>query len=258
MLNYIKSEFYRIFHSKEVYLLTGIFAALLAAYNIILYFVQRSLPGFLYGNTHHAYIMIDASMGMFFYVIIIICSSLDGSSLKNLKNSVGYGVDRKVIFLGRVITQAIICVVMYLGLMGFYYILGKALLEDSGREISEMFVRSTFVCIPMLLGALVLYHCCILWSNNTIISAVIMILILDIIPRGIDVIAYKFPQIRGFSNMLMRNLMQVQLVETATGYDRVYGWQTTEGVIRCIVAGVCAIVIFSVLGIKSMQKKEIR
>ena len=58
--------------------------------------------------------------------------------------------------------------------------------------------------------------------------------------------------------MLMRNLMQVQLVETATGYDRVYGWQTTEGVIRCIVAGVCAIVIFSVLGIKSMQKKEIR
>ena len=73
MLNYIKSEFYRIFHSKELYLLTGIFAALLAAYNIILYFAQRSLPGFLYGNTHHAYIMIDASMGMFFYVIIINC-----------------------------------------------------------------------------------------------------------------------------------------------------------------------------------------
>lgn len=258
MLNYIKSEFYRIFHSKEVYRLTGIFAILLAAYNVILYFAQRYLEGFTYGNTRHTYIMIDASMGVFFYIIIIICSSLDGSSIKNLKNSVGYGVDRKVIFFGRIIAQSIVCIVMYLGLMGFYYVLGKELLEDSGKQISDMFVRSTFVCIPMLLGALVIYHCCILWCKNTINAAVIMIVILDIIPRITDILAYKFQQIKGFSNMLMHNLMQVQLIETASGYDRVYSWQTTEGVIRCIIAGVCAIVIFSVLGIKSFQKKEIR
>ena len=93
MLNYIKSEFYRIFHSKEVYLLTGIFAVLLAAYNVILYFSQRYLTGFSYGNTRHAYGMLDTSMGIFFYIVIVICSSLDGNSLKNLKNSVGYGVE---------------------------------------------------------------------------------------------------------------------------------------------------------------------
>lgn len=52
MLNYMKSEYYRIFHSKEVYLLTVIFTALLTTYNLIVYFC-RVPPHFQYANTNN-------------------------------------------------------------------------------------------------------------------------------------------------------------------------------------------------------------
>lgn len=257
MLNYIKSEFYRIFHSKEVYILTAIFTGLLTAYNVVLYLCQN-LPYFQYSNTGHSYGMIDTSMGTFIYIVIIICSMLDGSSMKNMKNSVAFGVNRRVIYFGRIIVQSCICLIMYLYLMGLYFGLGKLLLEDSGREVTQTFIRSTFVCIPMLLGVVVAYHCCMLFSKNNIVSAVIMIVIMSVVPQGMDLLAHKLTQIKGISDMLIYNLMQADFTETATGYARSYTWDTTTGIVQCIIAAISAIVVFSFVGMKTFRKKEIR
>ncbi|WP_075720666.1 hypothetical protein [Roseburia sp. 499] len=257
MLNYIKSEFYRILHSKEVYVLTAIFTGLITAYNVILYLCQN-LPHFQYANTRHSYGMIDMSMGTFIYIIIVICSMLDGSSMKNMKNSVAFGVNRSVIYFGRIIVYSCVCLVMYLYLMGLHFGLGKLLLEDSGSEISQTFIRSTFVCIPMFLGAVVAYHCCILLNKNSITSAAIMIIILVVVPKGMSILAYKISQVKEISDMLMYNLMQVKLTETVTGYARAYTWDTTIGIVKCMIAAVSAIVVFSFIGMRCFQKKEIR
>ena len=258
MLNYMKSEFYRIFHSKEIYVLTGIFTILLATYNLGIYFCQ-ALPNFQYANTWHTYGMVDTSMGVLIFIVIIICSTIDNTNLRNMKNTVAYGIDRKIVFLGRIITQSAVCLAMYLGLMGFHFGMGKLLLEDSGREASEMFIRSTFVCIPMFLGVVVIYHCCILWNKNAITAVSIMIVILMVVPKGMSLLAYKLPQFKKISDMLMYNLMQVQFVAKDTGgYLRVFTWDTTAGVIKCMIAGISAIVIFSIIGVRVLQKKEIR
>ena len=257
MLNYIKSEFYRIFHSKEVYVLTIIFTGLLTAYNVILHLCQK-LPYFQYANTRHSYGMIDMSMGVFIYLIIVICSMLDGSSIKNMKNSAAFGVNRNVIYFGRVIVHSCICLIMYLYLMGLHFFLGKWLLEDSGAEVAQIFIRSAIVCIPMFLGVVAAYHCIVFMNKNNLVSAVIMIIILDIMPRVMSLVGYKISQVKKISDMFMYNLMQVKFTETATGYVREYTWNTEAGVIRCIIAGISAVAIFSLIGVKYFQKKEIR
>lgn len=257
MLNFIKSEFYRIFHTKEIYILNAIFAGLITAFNVILY-VSRNLPNFQYSNTHFSYGMIDTSMGMFIYFIIVICSTLDGSSMKNIKNSVTFGVNRGVIYFGRIIVQSCICLVMYLYLMGLHFYLGKLLLEDSGREISDIFIRSTFVCIPMFFGVVAAYHCFMLLNKNSITAAAIMIIVMVFVPKGADIIGYRISQVKKISDMLMYNLMQVKFTEAATGYIREYTWDTGAGIAKCLIAGICAIVVFAVIGMRYFRKKEIR
>lgn len=257
MLNYIKGECYRIFHSKEVYILTAIFTALLAAYNVILY-MCRNLPGFDYCNTRHAYGMIDMSMSVFIYIIVVICSLLDGSSIKNMKNAVAFGINRRVIYFGRIIVHSGICLVMYLYLMGFHLWLGKMMLEDSGTEVTEAFIRSMFVCIPMFLGVVAAYQCFVFMNKNSLISAVYIITVLDIVPRIIGLMGYKIAQAKKIGDMLMYNLMQVKVVETPAGYAREYTWDTGVGITKCMIAGISAILIFSLVGMKYFQKKEIR
>ena len=254
----MKSECYRIFHSKEVYLLTVIFTVLITVFNLIHYFCAQSLPGFQYANTAFTYGAIDTAMTTFIYIIIVICSMLDGSSIRNMKNSAAFGTDRKVIYFGRMMTQSIICIVMYLYLMGLHLLLGKLLLEDSGKEATQIFIRSAIVCIPMFLGVVAAYHCCIFLNKNAISAAAIMIIILTVVPMGMKVLGYKLSGVKKVSDMLMYNLMQVEYVETAEGYLRKFSWDTTAGIVKCIIAGICAILIFSLIGTKYFQKKEIR
>lgn len=129
--------------------------------------------------------------------------------------------------------------------MGFHFLLGKLLLEDSGTEVTHSFITSTFVCIPMFLGVVAVYHCSILLIKNSVTAAALMVIILVIVPKEMSLLSYKIPQIKRISDMLMLNLMQVELVENISGgYQRSYTWDTTGGMIRCIIAGICAIVIF--------------
>ena len=50
MANYIKSEFYRIFHDKAIYLITLITTALAVLYNVVHYLALTWLTSFPYGN----------------------------------------------------------------------------------------------------------------------------------------------------------------------------------------------------------------
>lgn len=119
------------------------------------------------------------------------------------------------------------------------------MLEDSGTEVTHSFITSSFVCIPMFLGVVAVYHCSILLIKNSVTAAALMVIILVIVPKGMSLLSYKIPQIKRISDMLMLNLMQVELVENISGgYQRSYTWDTTGGMIRCIITGICAIVIF--------------
>ena len=142
--------------------------------------------------------------------------------------------------------------------MGLHLLLGKLLLEDSGKEATQIFIRSAIVCIPMFLGVVAAYHCCIFLNKNAISAAAIMIIILTVVPMGMKVLGYKLSGVKKVSDMLMYNLMQVEYVETAEGYLRKFSWDTTAGIVKCIIAGICAILIFSLIGTKYFQKKEIR
>lgn len=65
MLNYIKSEFYQITHSKTLYIVGCCFAAAPLLMNIILYCFALYDPGFPYATTSYSYSNVVASPMLF-------------------------------------------------------------------------------------------------------------------------------------------------------------------------------------------------
>lgn len=71
MLNYIKSECYRITHTKQLYLFTGILAALAALFNgTLVYFSNRyTNTAFSYSNLVSQPMLFSAVGVLLFYIL---------------------------------------------------------------------------------------------------------------------------------------------------------------------------------------------
>lgn len=83
MMNYIKSELYRVFHGREIYGFTGILAALAVLFNVVSHIFQMIDVQFLYGNTSFSYSNIVASPMLFGMMGAIVAMSLYEGNRRN-------------------------------------------------------------------------------------------------------------------------------------------------------------------------------
>ncbi len=112
MLNYIKSECYRVIHSRSTYVMTGIMAVLPVLFHIILYVtgVASSITqDFPYDITSFSFSFLTGSPMLFTYAGLIVAAVLyeDEHKNGNLKNAVAFGISREKLFLGKCITAVL-------------------------------------------------------------------------------------------------------------------------------------------------------
>ena len=123
MLNYIKSELYRVSHGKEVYLFTGILAVLSVLMNGVLYLFHTFTPDFPYGAIRFSLNTLTSSMEFLFFAGMLLAGFLISDEHKNgtLKNTVSFGITRVQIFTGKCIVCSIASFLSMLVIMIFYY-----------------------------------------------------------------------------------------------------------------------------------------
>ena len=114
MLNYIKSELYRITHSATLYIVTLCFAAAPLLVNLMLFSFGRSIPDYPYSTTSFSYSNIVANP--MFYCIAALClvfALYEGNKKNgNLKNVVASGISREKIFAGQFIVCLLTAIVV--------------------------------------------------------------------------------------------------------------------------------------------------
>ncbi len=66
MVNYMKSEFYRIFHDRTIYLLTAVITGLAVFVNVVLYLFEVNTTNFPYGNVRFSFINLITGMPIFY------------------------------------------------------------------------------------------------------------------------------------------------------------------------------------------------
>ncbi|WP_339184342.1 ABC transporter permease [Oceanobacillus sp. FSL W7-1293] len=184
MINYLKSENYRILHRKSLYLTTAIFFLLITGAAFTLYFFSSVDADFRYGTSSFFYSNV---IGMGTQIIIISYlynSILTGKDITLTKQAISFGISRSVIFWSKLLVTLgyflLVCAAGLLLMIG----LGQSFFAEDQGVVSNFFIAS-FNMLPIVLSGFILIHALKMLKiadiYNIIIVAVIYIFFDDIL-----------------------------------------------------------------------------
>lgn len=256
MLNYLKSEFYRIVRLKSVYITFAFCAAISLLFNGALFYFSNEV-GFRYSTTKFSFSTIYVNMPFLIYIVYMICSVVIDDEFKSrtLKNSVAAGIKRNTIYFGRFIIELVIGMIFYILLNALHIMLGLALLENSGAQYLHILIRSLVACIPIYIACAAICHCLYYILNNAINVIFAFVVIVTLIPKAIGLAGMKIGFLGKINEWLLSSMLEAKWDEA---YNLTLTWDTTNGFIRCYIAGMIGIIVFSVIGSILFNKKELK
>lgn len=262
MINYIKSELYRIVHSKGIYILSGICALLLLSMNVVLHLFGQG-GHFAYNNTEFVFSMVWSALNSVFFLTLVMGSIIFADEYKNktISNSIAFGYSRISLYFGKILVGMIVSVAALTAVLGIFIISAYLLLENSGIDVLLKMFRGIGASIPALLtGEIAAITFCFLLGTTT--GAIWSWFGLMIgVPMVSELLGMKFDFFARLSKWLVYEVLQDnQIIMSEEGMARevVMAWMTRDGLIRMILAGVIGIAIFLIWGVLGLRRKEIK
>lgn len=253
MMNYIKSEFYRVLKIRNLFILIGICGALMMGLVFALKYFGRS-PDFPYSNTRFALSNLYGMMNYMLMAAVVFSIFMYDNEEKQhtIKHSVAFGIPRHVIFIGRFMVQAVVCIFTYLILVGIYTALCYALLRHENVGELDTLIRVSIGSFTSLLAALAIAHFFLMLMESQSVAMVWTVAILVVLP--------------GIGNLLGR---KVDLVEKLMKFFplNIVSWggplvfvdgNATTVILKCFLIGGLWVVGFLMAGIVRFQSKELK
>ncbi|MCI8482972.1 MAG: ABC transporter permease [Lachnospiraceae bacterium] len=257
MLNYIKSECYRAFHSKIVYITAGLLAGLVLLYHMILYLFQRYTPGFRYGTTSFSFSNLVSSPMIYCYLAFLIVAVLYESNNKNgtHKNSVAFGISRTSLFIGKCTTSLITAFIILISTLAVYLISAFLLLEQKGPvTVTDLFLEIPAVSL-VAVSALILGVFFLEFFDKTTTAILTWFVIMLFLPKIILYLGMKIDFLWPIALWLPANFFSVEMYVNMENCMTV--WDTVEGMMKCLICGGVSVLLFGTVSIFSLGKKEL-
>ena len=256
MLNYIKSEFYRIFHSASIYVTIAIFSGIPLCLNIALYLFGRFSPNFGYATTSFSFSNIVSSPMLFCYSALITVYVLYDRNKKNgnLKNVIAFGVSRTKIFIGQCIVSLIVSIIIAITAETVYISSALLLLPVQGPVTIENMLFEMLAVLPIAISALIFGIVVVQLFEHSFIGILVWSSVFCFIPQILLYIGVVVEPVREIALWFPQNIfrfMQVNLTQCLTV------WDTPEGLLQCLTSGFIWIAVFSTFGFFSLKKKEL-
>lgn len=255
MANYIKSEFYRVFHTKSVYLLTGACLLVVLLYNVLLWFMATFTMDFPWATTKHAFSTLEADMHIPLFLSAVMGSVVVSDDIKHrtINNSVAFGLSRRQIYLSKVIVgiaaSAVCLLVTEAGLIGSGYLL----LENSGIAYTLSLLKGTAACVPAWIAGMTAFISLYYVTGKESTSIWSWILIMVAVPTVVGLLGMKFELCTRLSSWMLYTMVSYT---EPSGEWLIYNWSTAAGFLKCQEAGVIGTSLFIVLGILAIRRRE--
>lgn len=157
MINYMKSETYRLLRKKGLYVTSLICYLVIAAAAVVLYSTAQIDPDFPYATSKFFYSNVIASGTLIIIIGMIYNSALTGKDIHLLKQSVSFGISRKIIFWSKLLLTLssflLICVVGMLLMI----VLGESLFVNEYDAVGNFLIASLNM-VPIVLSGFSLTH----------------------------------------------------------------------------------------------------
>lgn len=253
MRNYIKSEVYRLSHTKEFYMTMFFFALTALIPSILLQIFGKS-----YATTSFLYFAPVSNPMLYLFSGIIICAIFYDSQFKHgsLKNTLASGISRDKIFLSQCFVTSLGSTIILLTTLLVFISGGELLLEHSGpvtyHDILKESVSVYFMAlstIPLLLGMTVLI-------KNNFLVGLVTFFVLSPLPKLLTLLALRFRSefFMKITEYFPENIFSVNVLSS----DSVFlFWNTSEGFFKYLISGTAGIILFASLGLLAFRKKEL-
>lgn len=265
MANYMKSEFYRIFHDKTIYLITLITTGLAVLYNAVHYLFLTWTPEFHYGNVRFVLSLLITGMQIFYVGALLVVMLLSTNEYKNgvLGNAVAGGMGRVQIFIGKCVVYGVVATLSAAVILTGFIATAYALLEwDPAVPFESVWPLQVLLTgvaanLPFSLACVVLaVALCQMFQKE---SQVYMVwtLIVCVIPMAFQMLGFKIPLLAEIAQWMPWNYVKTQTVASFLSQQMDALWMHPEGCFKCAAAGAAGILIFGAVGILGFRKKDI-
>ena len=255
-MNCIKSEFYRVFHTKAVYMLTGACLLVVLLFNVALWVMATSTVDFPWATTKFAFSTLEGDMHIPLFLSAVMGSVIVADELKHrtINNSIAFGLSREQVYLSKVIAgiaaSALCMLVTEAGLIGSGYLL----LENSGSMYTLSLLKGTAACIPAWIAGMVAFISLYYMTGSGNAGIWSWLLIMVAVPTAVSVLGMKFELCARLASWMLYAMVSyvVPNEEWLT-----YSWSTTAGFLKCQEAGLIGVSLFITLGLWAIRRREL-
>lgn len=256
MTNYIKSEFYRILHTKAIYIMTGACLLVVLLFLGVLWAMSAFTADFQWATTKYAFSTLEADMHIPLYLSAVMGGLVVSDDLKNrtINNSVAFGISREQVYLSKVLmgmaASAFCLLVTESALIGGGYLL----LENSGAAYTLSLLKGTAACIPAWTAGMVAIISLCYMTGSGGIGIWSWLLIMVAAPSVVNLLGMRFEFCAKLASWLL-----FPMVSSVTPTEEwlAFSWSTTAGFLKCQEAGIIGMMLFVVLGILAIRRREL-
>lgn len=256
MLNYVKSEFYRTLHNRNLFLLTGICGLLMCALVIVLmaFASDPQFPQFPYANTKFALSNIYMQMELILVFTIVFAVFMHDNEDKQhtIKHSISFGIKRETIYMARFLVQAVVSSIIYIVLVSIFTALSYSFLEHQNIGELEDLIRVSIGSCTCLFTGLAITHFFLMNFESQNMAYVFSFSILVIIPSVFNLLGRKVEVVRTISKVLPFNVISYNGPLLNLKINEI------QAVAYALMIGVIWMIVFLIWGLFKFNHKEVR
>ena len=152
MLNYISAEWYKLRHTKGIFIAFGILLVMIVLFFLPAFWISPPTFGVYAG----AYV-VTLLLGFFLAPIFAVRAFDDQYGRGTMKNEVVFGIPRHRVYLGKLIFGGLVGIGAAIMVLGFYLllcVLSGGLAEEYALLCIELCVQATIFVLPLWLASL--------------------------------------------------------------------------------------------------------
>lgn len=259
MLNYIKSELYRVWRIKTILTMGGVFAGLILLMNFVL-FLLKDVEYFRYGITSFSFSVIVAQPMLYCYVAADVAATLyEGDRRKGVeRSSIAGGISRMEIFAGKCLVSLLTALGILALVLPVYIVSAVLLLNPAGpTTVGDMLMELPAVALSGI-ASIILAVFLLEFFDKSIVGILAWIVIMIVLPKAFllsgILLGSRGDMLTRIAMWMPQNFfmdMEVTMSQCAPI------WDTAAGMEKCVIAGAAGIVIFSLGAVLLLRKKEV-
>ncbi len=257
MMNYLKSEWYRVIHGSELYRMTGILCAVVLAMNVLLYAMTFTDDMFPYATVRFSLSNLMYTLTALFVLGSVLAAMLYADDRKNgtMKNAIVHGCSRTSLFIGKCIVSlaaGFICMVVVLAV---YIGSAALLLEGPAVEPSVDLLVAIVAALPSTAAIVVLAVALDGFFSKTTSAVVAFVAIVFVIPQAIAIVGMRYEPIAELASWLPSVLhgynVGVFPLDFAKPWEQAFGWA------KCMIVGFGWLAVFAGIGLWRARRIEL-